>query len=309
MQGCFFFLGPNLLKKGSYKIVKNQNCNVNDQIFHIHRDIRIFLQEDSVGQNAAYQSALPSTPVSCQLRIKSPLMLVGMPWFEETFRLLGADIPSGHLQQWEGTSQTPGKIITFELPFSAALQGERVALNLLRRASSVATHTAQFVQLARPLGIAILDTRKTTPGLRSLEKYAVQRGGGQNHRFHQNDLWMIKDNHKNFFGGIEHAVKFFEGQGAFYTPILVEIHTIEELAETVKLAASHPRIRHLMLDNFSPEQIREALPLKPPALTYEVSGGITLENIADYLIRGVDGISIGNLTAFPPGVDISLKYL
>ena len=275
----------------------------------IRRDIEKFLEEDAAQHNETYRRSLPGDPVSCRLHIKSPLRLAGMPWFEETFRFLGADIPPHFFMQWEGADKTIDDTIDFSLPFSAALQGERTALNLLSRASSVATHTAQFVQLAAPHGIPILDTRKTTPGLRRLEKYAVQQGGGQNHRFHQGDLWMVKDNHKNFFGGIENAVKFFEYQGSFYTPLLVEIHTLDELAETVELAKRHPRIRHVMLDNFSPEQLNSALAMKPPSLTYEISGGITLDNISNYLLKGVDGVSIGSLTAFPPHVDLSLKYV
>ena len=270
-----------------------------ENFLNIRRDVEYFLQEDG-----ASAQSWPDEPVPCRLNIKSPLLLAGMPWFGETFKALGGEIPLGAMSRWEGREMGPGEVIEFTLPFGVAIGGERVALNLLRRASSIATATRKLVQMATPKGIAILDTRKTTPGLRALEKYAVKKGGGQNHRFHQRDLWMIKDNHKSFFGGISEAVAFFEKQGAFYTPILVEIHTLDELEEALKLGS----IRHFMLDNFSPEDVARAVMLKTSSITYEVSGGITSENIVGYLMEGVDGISIGDITAFPPGVDLSLKF-
>ena len=267
-----------------------------------------FLREDGTGFNGVYHKSLPDNSVSCRLNIKSPLCLAGMPWFAETFNATGGEIPHAFFDGWEGRNMLPGETIEFSLPFSAAVRGERVALNLLRRASSVATDTQKFVRLASSKGIAILDTRKTTPGLRMLEKYAFGKGGGHNHRFHQSDLWMVKDNHKSFFGGIEEAVAFFQKLHSFYTPVMVEVHTLDELEQVLDLARKNGCVRHLMLDNFSPEQLASALGLKISTVTYEVSGGITLENIADYLLEGVDAISVGNLTAFPSAVDLSLKY-
>ena len=273
----------------------------------MRREVESFLREDGVGPGTPCWNSLPRDKVSCRLNIKSPLRLAGMPWLAETFNVLGAEIPPHFFDSWEGTDRERGEVIRFPLPFSAAICGERVALNLLQRASSIATLTRRFVRLADPRGIAILDTRKTTPGLRALEKYAVVRGGGQNHRFHQRDLWMVKDNHKNFWGGVEGAVAFFEKTASFYAPILVEVHTQSELEQVLKMAGVNGRIRHLMLDNFTPEQVAAAVKLKVPSVTYEVSGGITLENISDYLLEGVDAISVGNLTSFPPPVDISMK--
>ena len=267
-----------------------------------------FLREDGIGLNGDYERALPGKSVSCHLHIKSLLTLAGMPWFAETFNILGGELSTDFVGEWEGRNRTAGDVITFALPFSAAIRGERVALNLLQRASSVATMTRKFVALAAPHGIAILDTRKTTPGLRMLEKYACRQGGGHNHRFHQCDMWMVKDNHKTFFGGIREAVAFFEKRQPLYTPIVVEVHTLDELDHVLKLADENGRVRHLMLDNFSSEQLQLALKKKTSAVTYEISGGITLDNIGDYLRDGVDAISIGSMTSFPPPVDISLKF-
>jgi nicotinate-nucleotide pyrophosphorylase (carboxylating) len=268
----------------------------------IRADLERFFVEDDLGRNGYYTQSLPTDSVTCSLKIKDDLTIAGMPWFIESFRFLGAKL-SDELLQWEGKFLKKGSELNFELPFSLALTGERIALNLLQHASSIATYTTQFVDKAEKYKIAILDTRKTTPGLRALEKYAVRTGGGYNHRLGQTDMWMVKDNHKSFFGGVTEAVEFFKSQQGFYTPIEVEIHDLAELEVARELG-----IRHLMLDNFSPDQIREAVKVKAEGMTYEVSGGVRLDTIDNYLIEGVDAISIGALTYGAPAVDISLKY-
>jgi nicotinate-nucleotide pyrophosphorylase (carboxylating) len=131
----------------------------------------------------------------------------------------------------------------------------------------------------------------------------VRVGGGYNHRLGQTDLWMIKDNHKSCLGGLKGAFEFFQSQGTFYNNIIAEIHDLYELNEAISL-----EIKHVMLDNFSPDQIREAVKLKAAGMTYEVSGGICLETLKNYLIPGVDALSVGSLTYSAPRVDISLKY-
>jgi nicotinate-nucleotide pyrophosphorylase (carboxylating) len=200
----------------------------------------------------------------------------------------------------EGKNFKPGFVIEFSAPFSVALQVERTALNLLRRASAIATTTNMLSSKAKK--IKILDTRKTTPGLRWLEKYAVRVGGGFNHRLGQVDSFMIKDNHKSFFGGLKPAFDFFQSQGSFYQGIIAEIHNLQEFEEAVKLG-----IRHVMLDNFQIEDIKKAVKLKSDFMTIELSGGINLDNIENYLIDGVDAISSGSITEWPKPVDISLK--
>ena len=274
---------------------------------HHWGEIEEFLEEDGCLIGSEDELPLPLDTVKCHLKIKSPLRLAGMPWFIRVFECLGANKSFGiELMEKEGKDFRQGDEITFKLPFAYALKGERVALNLLTRASSIATYTTKFVATAIPSKIAILDTRKTTPGLRVLEKYAVRVGGGQNHRTGQRDVWIIKDNHKSFFGGVVAALKFFDQAASFYTPLVVEIDSLGELEEV--LALKNPAVKHLMLDNFSPQDLPRALELKPPTVTYEVSGGITLANIASYALDGIDAISIGSLTSFPPAVDMSLKY-
>ena len=114
---------------------------------------------------------------------------------------------------------------------------------------------------------------------------------------------MVKDNHKAFFGGLAEAVNFFRSQGGFYTPLIVEIHNLQEISEATNLG-----VKHLLLDNFSPEGVKKAIEMKEKGMTYEVSGGIRLHNLETYLIEGVDAISVGTLTNAPEIVDISFKY-
>lgn len=271
----------------------------------VRADLERFLQEDDLSRNLFYTQALPEKMVKCSVYFKSDLVIAGLPWFFETFSVLGANVPRELISEFEGQKvKAKDKVkIDFELPFAIALTGERVALNLLQRASSIATYTSLFVEKAKAKGISILDTRKTTPGLRSFEKYAVRVGGGNNHRLAQTDTWMVKDNHKYFFGGLAEAVNFFKSMQTFYNSMVVEIHSLEELKEAIALG-----IRHVMLDNFSPEQIVEASKIKPQGMTYEVSGGVRLETLEKFLIPGVNAISVGAITYDAPHVDISLKY-
>ena len=269
-------------------------------------------KEDDVGQNHFYHSSLPDDLVNCKLKLKDDLTLCGLHYFFGAFSYLDHGHFHKSYQMWneivkayEGReiARVANESIDFQLPFSVALNGERIALNLLQRASSISTHTSKFVKKVRGSGVKILDTRKTTPGLRDLEKYAVRMGGAFNHRFSQTDLWMIKDNHKSFFGGIKNAVEFFRKMNAMYKEIELEVHDLSEIEMGKELG-----IRYFMLDNFSPEQIHKAIELKKEDMIFEVSGGIKLDTVKSFSIPGVDAISIGSMTYGAPPVDISLKY-
>lgn len=264
-------------------------------------DVERWLLEDDLNRNHHYLRTLPVHPVELTLKFKSPLLLAGTDYFSAVFSFLGVDV--SEVTELEKKEFTSGQTYTFKtkIPFNVAVTGERLALNLLQHGSSIATWTKKFVSEAG--SVKILDTRKTTPGLRSLEKYAVRVGGGYNHRLGQTDLWMIKDNHKTCLGGLKGAFDFFKAQGAFYNSIIAEIHDLKELKEAMDL-----EIEHIMLDNFSAEQIQEAVKLKKPGMTFEVSGGIRLETVKNFLIPGVDALSVGSLTYSAPRVDISLKY-
>lgn len=266
----------------------------------------LVIDEDDFTRNLFYSSKLPTKDVECHLKIKDDMTLSGLGFFFEVFNyLLDEKFDYSYPLEFEGHAfkKNESKEIVFSLPFNVVLTGERVALNLLQMCSSISTYTKKFVEICEPYGIKVLDTRKTTPLYRALEKYAVRIGGGYNHRFGQTDVFMVKDNHKSYFGGIEPAVSFFKSVGAFYQDMVVEVHNLEELDQALKLG-----LRHLMLDNFRPEIVREALNQKAPGVTYEISGGINLSNIKNYCIEGVDAISIGSITYGAPKVDLSLKY-
>lgn len=265
-------------------------------------DIARFFEEDDLQGNAFYLRELPETLVECHLKIKSEVMLSGLPYFVAAFNFLGSNLLYDDFKKYEGKNFAKGEVITFTLPFSIALTGERIALNLLQRASAVSTFTQKFTELAKPHNVRILDTRKTTPGLRSLEKYAVRVGGGFNHRFSQADVWMIKDNHKTFFGGLKPAWEFFKNMQTHYQGVVVEIHSLSELQLALELG-----VKHVMLDNFSVDEIKKAISLKKDGMTIEISGGVNLANCEQYFISGVDAVSIGALTHSAPHVDLSMK--
>lgn len=268
----------------------------------VEKDIERFLAEDEISGNAFYLNQLPSDNIECLLKIKSDLILSGLPYLVATFNFLGADLKYFEFEAFEGKKMKNGDVIKFKLPFNIALTGERIALNLVQNASSISTFTSAIVEKTKNSKIKILDTRKTTPGLRNLQKYAVNIGGGYNHRMSQTDVFMIKDNHKTFFGGLKNAYEYFQSLHAFYNPIVAEIHSLEEFELAKNLG-----IKHVMLDNFSPENIKQAIARKNSNMTIEISGGINSSNIDSYLIDGVDAISMGALTYGAPHVDISMK--
>lgn len=267
-------------------------------------DYAKFFSEDDLDGNAFYFKELPSDEVQCSLKIKNDVLLSGLPYFVGAFNFLGGKFDEKKMMSYEGINLKKGEVLFFNLPFDVALTGERVALNLLQQSTRISTFTQEFTKLAKDSSIKILDTRKTTPGLRTLEKYAVRMGGAYNHRFSQTDAWMIKDNHKTFFGGLAGAWKYFQSMQTFYQNIIVEIHSLEELQEAFELD-----VRYIMLDNFSIDDLKKAIAIKTNKVIYEISGGINKENLKNYLLEGVDAISIGALTHSAPHVDLSFNIL
>jgi nicotinate-nucleotide pyrophosphorylase (carboxylating) len=265
-----------------------------------------WLSEDDLERNFYYLKALPSENVKPYLKIKSDLILSGVDYFTAVFVALGADASEFEfLKNWDGRHFSSGEVIEFPgpIPSNIALTGERLALNLLQHSSSITTWTKKHVDKASVLGIKILDTRKTTPGLRELEKYATRVGGAYNHRFGQTDSWMIKDNHKAIFGSLVEAVDFFKNLGVHYNNMICEIHDLSELHQAIFLG-----LTNVMLDNFSVEELQEAIKMKKSGMIYEVSGGPKLSNLDSYLIKGIDAISLGSIIYDAPHVDISLKF-
>lgn len=188
---------------------------------------------------------------------------------------------------------------------SALLAGERTALNLLQRLSAVATLTRSFVSLVEGTGAGIVDTRKTTPGLRLLEKYAVTVGGGRNHRFGLDDGVLIKDNHIALAGGVRRAVESARRSVPHTLKIEIEVGSESQLRDALAAGADV-----IMLDNMAVQKVRESVQLirgQAPGTIIEVSGGVTIDNVREFAECGCDLISVGALTHSPPAIDISLK--
>jgi nicotinate-nucleotide pyrophosphorylase (carboxylating) len=188
-------------------------------------------------------------------------------------------------------------------PARAILVGERVALNLLGRLSGVATMTSRYVAAVRGTGAKILDTRKTTPGLRALEKAAVVAGGGTSHRFGLYDAILVKENHVRVAGGVHEAARRAIEGAPDGVVVEVEVETLAELEEALQA-----RIRRVLLDNMGPDDLRAAVRLAAGRAELEASGGITLDNVRAVAETGVDYISIGALTHSAPALDVSLLF-
>jgi nicotinate-nucleotide pyrophosphorylase (carboxylating) len=231
---------------------------------------------------------------------KQPLVVAGLPVAEEVFRMLEPDYLWDAVIS-DGTEVPAGQpLARVEGKASTLLSGERVALNFLQRLSGIATLTRNFKDKIAGLKTELLDTRKTTPGLRILEKYAVRTGGGTNHRMGLDDGILIKNNHIAIAGGIGAAIESVRREKPAGMPVEVEVRTRQELEEAIGAGADIA-----LLDNMAPEQVSECVGLACGRLLLEVSGGVGLENIRAYAETGVDRISVGALTHSAPAVDIN----
>ena len=266
-----------------------------------------FLEEDIGFGDITTLSVVPETTHGHgRLIAKAPLVLAGLEVAQAAFQVVDARV------QWQSAAQDgaalqPGSILAeLEGPGRALLTAERVALNLLQRLSGVATLTRRYAEAVQHTQARVIDTRKTTPGLRALEKYAVRVGGGHNHRFGLSDGVLIKDNHIAIVGSIENAVAAVRANVSHLQKIEVEVDRLDQIPEALMAGADA-----ILLDNMTPEQTREAVALvrsKPGGerILLESSGGVTLETVRAYAEAGVDLISSGALTHSAPAVDISL---
>jgi nicotinate-nucleotide pyrophosphorylase (carboxylating) len=233
---------------------------------------------------------------------KAPGVLFGLDVAAEVFRQAGAGELEGVASEGEWRDEVPAPVARVEGPARALLAAERTALNLLGHLSGVSTLTASFVKAIEGSGARILDTRKTTPGLRALEKAAVAAGGGTNHRMGLYDAILIKENHAALAGGVGEAVtRARKAQPDL--PVEVECRDLDEVRQGAEAGADR-----LLLDNMSPAELREAVAaaraLNGPEL--EASGGVTLETVAEIAATGVDFISVGALTHSAPALDLSM---
>ena len=235
---------------------------------------------------------------------KSPGVLAGGPMAGRVFQLLDPSVTCT-FQADEGSQVNAGQVVgEVHGPVRSILEGERTALNLLQRLSGIASETQKYVSAVKGTKAIILDTRKTTPGLRPLEKYAVVQGGGQNHRMGLFDMILIKDNHIDACGGIEQAIRSVLKHIPEH-PIDIEVET--RSIEDVKKALRYP-VQRILLDNMTLETMREAVRLANGKIPLEASGNVNLKTVRSIAETGVDYISVGALTHSVQVLDISLQY-
>ncbi len=232
---------------------------------------------------------------------REPLVVCGLELAARVFMAIDGNLQCGAAVQ-EGQKVDAGQAL-FEVKGSARhiLAGERTALNFMGRLSAVATQTHRYVDAVAGTGAIILDTRKTLPGYRALDKYAVRVGGGQNHRMRLDDGVLIKDNHIALCGGVKEALHRARKGVPALTRIEVECDSIEQVREAVEAGAEM-----ILLDNMTKEQVREAVSVAGGKAYLEASGGVTLENVRALAETGVHYISVGALTHSAPNVDIGL---
>jgi nicotinate-nucleotide pyrophosphorylase (carboxylating) len=272
----------------------------------LFQQIGAFLSEDLGRGDITTQSTITrNAHARGRFLAKEPLVIAGLEAAEAVFSTLDSQ------QQLEafysdGDEVEAGKVVARTNGFAdVLLAGERVALNLLQRLSGIATTTRAFVRAVEGTDAQIVDTRKTTPGLRMLEKYAVESGGGRNHRFGLDDGVLIKDNHIALAGGVGAAVERARRAVGHLHKVEVEVSSEKDLREAITSGADI-----LLLDNLTPEETRARVELArelSPHVLLEASGGIRLENVRAYAEAGVDLISVGALTHSARAMDISFK--
>ena len=267
--------------------------------------IRMALQEDitseDVSTNAVMRSAVKGT---VDLIAKEDGIIAGLDVYARVFQILDEKTEISFNFK-DGDAVKKGDllgIVTGDI--RVLLSGERVALNYLQRMSGIATYTKQVSKLLEGSKVTLLDTRKTTPNCRVFEKYAVRIGGGCNHRYNLSDGVLLKDNHIGAAGSVAKAVTMAKEYAPFVRKIEIEVETMEQVKEAVEAGADI-----IMLDNMTPEMMKEAVELIAGRAQTECSGNITKENIAKILETGVDFVSSGALTHSAPILDISMKNL
>ena len=250
---------------------------------------------------------IPDTAMGkSRLLIKEPGILAGVEIARKIFHRFDPDLKMTVYIE-DGTAVKPGDVaFVVEGRVQSLLQTERLMLNVMQRMSGIATMTHRYVKKLEGLHTRILDTRKTTPGMRMLEKEAVEIGGGVNHRIGLFDMILLKDNHVDFAGGIENAISrchdYLKAKGKDLK-IEIEVRNLDELKEVMRVGG----VDRIMLDNFSPELTREAVKIVGGKYEIESSGGITFDTIRDYAESGVDFVSVGALTHSVKGLDMSFK--
>lgn len=272
----------------------------------INANVCAALAED-LGSGDRTAELVPETAVASAVIIcREPMTLAGQPWVDEVFRQLDAGVDLQWLANDGDHLPADAEICVLSGPARALLSGERTALNFLQTLSATATCTARFVSAVADFKAGILDTRKTIPGLRMAQKYAVRCGGGNNHRLGLFDAILIKENHITSAGGIEPAIQAAKEQNTGL-PIEIEVESVRELRAALNAGADR-----LLLDNFDIADLQRAIDINhregnPPA-ELEASGGLTIEDVVNVAETGVDYISVGALTKNVNAIDLSMRF-
>ncbi len=259
--------------------------------------------EEDLGSGDVTTDAIFSVDDTCEALIigKEEGIIAGIPIAQRVFQKLDPEVTVTEKLK-DGEHVNPGdEILVIKGSIHAVLSGERLSLNLLQRMSGIATATSKYVAAISGYRTRILDTRKTAPGLRVLDKYAVSIGGGCNHRFGLYDAVLIKDNHIDFAGNISNAVEIVRNKYQSKFKVEVETSTLDEVREALKAGADI-----IMLDNMTVEMMEEAVRIINGKSITEASGGITLDNVRQIADTGVDFISVGAITHSSPALDIGL---
>lgn len=275
----------------------------------IDRLIDLAFAEDIGDGDHTTLCSIPATETgSSRLLVKEKGILAGVEMAEKVFHRFDP-LLSVEVFIHDGTAVQPGDMaFIVSGKVQSILQTERLVLNMMQRMSGIATLTRQYVERIKGTSARVLDTRKTTPGMRLLEKQAVKIGGGENHRIGLFDMILLKDNHVDFAGGIEKAIL---GAEAYLKEIdkklkiEIEVRNLDQLREVLSIG----RVDRIMLDNFTPEKTKQAVAIVNHRVELESSGGITLDTIRDYAETGVDYISVGALTHSVKSLDLSLKAI
>ncbi len=265
--------------------------------------IKIALEEDIGAGDLTTMSTVPPRAYGKGLfRAKRDCVVAGLFLLEKIFLLLDPFVKVRCLCR-DGDQVAKGSVVAeAEGPIRALLMGERTALNFLQRLSGTASLTRRYVEAVKDFPCKIIDTRKTTPGLRTLEKYAVRMGGGTNHRLGLYDAALVKDNHIAASGSIGHAVKEIRRHAPFMAKVEVECSDLQQVQEALDAGADV-----IMLDNMGTKEMAAAVRLINKRAWVEASGGITMERLREVAEAGVDFISVGALTHSAPAVDFNMK--
>ncbi|MBQ8623819.1 MAG: carboxylating nicotinate-nucleotide diphosphorylase [Oscillospiraceae bacterium] len=263
------------------------------------------LKEDITGEDISTNSVMPHYQLGeVELICKEDGVIAGLEVFKRVFELLDDKTEVAFTCKDGDTVKKGQKLGVLHGDIRVLLSGERTALNYLQRMSGIATYTRTIADMLKGSKTKLLDTRKTTPGMRIFEKYAVKVGGGYNHRYNLSDGILLKDNHIGAAGGVKEAVRMAKEYAPFVRKIEIEVEDLDMLKEALEAGADI-----IMLDNMSVEDMREAVRLAAGRAETECSGNVTKENVAKLIDIGVDYISSGALTHSSPILDLSLKNL